>query len=107
MPLPPTPPGIIGNTHDLEDIEASINYADIYLWLSQRDEFSHLAYHEEAIREDRMEWSNRIDNALMQQLEDTKECVRCGRVLAQNFPFKVCNKCYHGGTNGHTNPSEE
>jgi ATP-dependent RNA helicase SUPV3L1/SUV3 len=46
MPLPPTPPYFIGNTHDLEDIEASINYADIYLWLSQREEFSHLAFHE-------------------------------------------------------------
>lgn len=107
MPLPPTPPYFIGNTHDLEDIEASINYADIYLWLSQREEFSHLAFHEDAIREDRIEWSNRIDNALMQQLEDTKECSRCGRVMPQNFPFKICNKCYHGGANGHATPIDE
>jgi hypothetical protein len=69
MPLPPAPSDEILNTEDLDYAETCISCADIYLWLSQRREFTEFAEHQKEIRTERQEWSNRIDDALLSKIK--------------------------------------
>ncbi|MEO1287906.1 MAG: helicase-related protein, partial [Chloroflexota bacterium] len=71
MPLPPTPPQEIKGTRDLDDIEMCIACADVYLWLGHRKEFSEFGEHLELVKYDRREWSDMIDEALLQKITTT------------------------------------
>ena len=69
MPLPPAPSDEILNTEDLDYAETCIACADIYLWLSHRREFSEFAEHQQQVREERQQWSNSIDEALLSKIK--------------------------------------
>jgi ATP-dependent RNA helicase SUPV3L1/SUV3 len=71
MPLPPPPPAEIFDTEDLDYTETCISCADIYLWLAHRKEFSDFAEHKEIVRFERLEWSDRIDEALLSKIRSS------------------------------------
>ena len=95
MPMPALAPYTINNSRDLEVTEHAISAADIYLWLSQREEFADCAPDAETVREQREVWSMNIDAALMRKLDTRSQCTVCGRPLPVNHRFKVCDRCYH------------
>lgn len=96
MPLPPSPPRQILDHIHLEDYEASINCADIYLWLARRQEFSRSGPDENVVRSARAAWSLAIDEALLRRIESARRCSRCGRRLPRNHPYAICDTCYYG-----------
>jgi len=101
MPLPPTAPPRIENGRDLEFTEHAIACADIYLWLSQRDEFSASAPEADEVREQRTNWSMNIDSALMHNLDTRARCTNCGRPLPMGHRFGICDKCYRRRQSGY------
>ncbi len=94
MPLPPSAPNRIETGRDLESTEHAISAADIYLWLSQRAEFSAEAPDADSVREQRTIWSMSIDAALMQRLDTRARCAQCGRPLPMNHRFSICDRCF-------------
>lgn len=94
MPLPPNAPYQINNARDLEYAEHAISCADIYLWLSQREEFADSAPDAEGVREQRLIWTTSIDAALMRKLDTRARCTECGRPLPVNHRFSICDRCY-------------
>ena len=68
MPLPPPPPEEVLDTEDLDYTETCISCADIYLWLAHRREFHECGEHKELVWHDRLEWSNRVDEALLSKI---------------------------------------
>lgn len=96
MPLPPLPPIEIMNTRDLEETEASVNYADIYLWLGHRQEFSSFAPDLEYVRDMRRAWSIQIDEALLRDIKNVKVCNQCGKVLPPKHRYGICDTCFQG-----------
>lgn len=94
MPLPPRAPSEIQAGRDLETTEHAIACADIYLWLSQREEFGADSPDADAVREMRYDWSMNIDAALMKRLDTRARCTNCGRPLAIGHRFKICERCY-------------
>jgi len=94
MPLPPSPPPQILDSSDLERIEASVSCADIYLWLSQRQEFMTCAPDAESVRTLRGKWSAYIDMALLQRIDTAKRCSKCGKPLSPRYRYSVCEACY-------------
>lgn len=68
MPLPPHPPLSIDSSPDLEETEMCISCADIYMWLGHRQEFKLFAPDMEYVREERLQWSSSIDEALLKRL---------------------------------------
>ncbi len=101
MPLPPSAPSRIDSGRDLESTEHAIASADIYLWLSQRDEFSTDAPDADRVREERTLWSMNIDGALMRRLDTRARCSNCGRPLPMNHRFGICDRCYRKRQGGH------
>ncbi len=95
MPLPPEAPIQIDNDHDLEVTEHCITCADIYLWLSRREEFHLFAPDEEKVREMRQVWSMSIDGALLRRLDTLARCVNCRKPLPLGHRFSLCDDCYH------------
>ena len=69
LPLPPAPAEEIVDTEDLDYTEFCIAAADIYLWLAHRREFMEFAEHKQQIHDERQEWSNRIDDALVRKIQ--------------------------------------
>lgn len=67
MPLPPNAPAYIRTEADLDETEQCIACADIYLWLSHRQEFEHFGPNIDLVKEERLEWSMRIDEALLRK----------------------------------------
>jgi ATP-dependent RNA helicase SUPV3L1/SUV3 len=100
MPMPPVAPREITNTIELESIELSVACADIYLWLSQRREFSAFGPHELDVRQMRMDWSMQIDGALMRRINTARRCARCGVPLPLKHRYTLCNNCFYGGRGG-------
>jgi len=98
LPLPPVAPTEITNTIELESVEYCVSCADIYLWLSQRREFSNFAPHGDEVREMRMECSLQIDGALLRKINTMKRCSRCGAPLSINHRFNICDNCFRGRT---------
>lgn len=94
MPLPPNAPHQILGGRDLESTEYAIACADIYLWLSQREEFGADAPDADAVREMRYVWSMSIDAALMKKLDTRARCQVCGRPLPINHRYNICDRCY-------------
>lgn len=94
MPLPPNAPHQILGGRDLESTEYAISCADIYLWLSQREEFGADAPDADAVREMRYGWSMSIDAALMKKLDTRARCQVCGRPLPINHRYNICDRCY-------------
>jgi len=94
MPIPPPAPSQINGSNDLEATEHAIACADIYLWLSQREEFNAAALDADEVREQRYLWSMSIDAGLMKQLDTRARCQQCGRPLAVNHRYKICDSCY-------------
>ncbi len=94
MPLPRMPPQQIDDQDDLQMTENSILAADAYLWLSQRHEFGLFAPDAERVRVARMEWSLRVDNALLAKVDTTRRCEQCGRKLPFDHRYRICNECY-------------
>jgi hypothetical protein len=95
MPLPPSAPNEITTSDALEKTETSISCADIYLWLSRRQEFGIFAPHQLEVRDMRAEWSLQIDEALVQKLDTARRCSQCSRPLPLNHRFSLCNRCYN------------
>lgn len=95
MPLPPIPPRSINSDSELEMMETCIHCADVYLWLSQRKEFSRFAPHEAKVRVQRSEWSGKIDVALQRQIASGKRCNRCGKKLPNRYDYAICDDCYY------------
>lgn len=96
MPLPPPPPDEIETTADLDMIEHSVSSADIYLWLGHRQEFMECAPQLEEVRAMRIEWSTRIDDALLKKIRNVRLCSQCRQVLPDKYPYSMCNNCYAG-----------
>lgn len=69
MPLPPPAPEEILDTEDLDFTETCIACSDIYLWLSNRSEFEQYGEHFSQVKEERREWSDRVDAALLRKLQ--------------------------------------
>jgi ATP-dependent RNA helicase SUPV3L1/SUV3 len=95
MPVPPHAPESVTSSTDLELIESCVSCADIYLWLSQRPEFAAFAPDAELVRFERTQWSERIDEALLERLDTAKRCVQCGRPLSASYRYSTCDQCYH------------
>ncbi len=68
MPLPPEPPLQINDSGSLDYIEMCIACADVYLWLAHRREFAEFGEHLEQVKEDRRNWSDLIDDALLNKI---------------------------------------
>lgn len=68
MPLPPVPPEEITSSGALDDIEMCIACADVYLWLAHRKEFEDCGEHLELVKKDRRDWSDLIDEALLNKI---------------------------------------
>ncbi|MGB1287431.1 MAG: helicase-related protein, partial [Aggregatilineales bacterium] len=68
MPVPDIPPTEIFTASDLDYTETCINKADVYLWLSNRQEFEGLGPDAAYIKEERASASLRIDEALLKAL---------------------------------------
>jgi ATP-dependent RNA helicase SUPV3L1/SUV3 len=94
MPLPESAPHQIDNDYDLDLTEQCIACADIYLWLSRRQEFSAYAPNENDVRELRLAWSMSIDAALMRRIDTLARCVNCRRPLPLGHRFSLCDYCY-------------
>ncbi|MEQ8674372.1 MAG: helicase-related protein [Aggregatilineales bacterium] len=94
MPTPPPPPNKISMSRDLEATEISIACADIYLWLSQRREFSTFGADRKAVSNERETWSLRIDFALINQLDTSRRCPECGKMLKINHRHRLCDNCF-------------
>jgi hypothetical protein len=94
MPMPPRAPSQILGSNDLEGTEHAIACADIYLWLSQREEFNSDAPDADTIREMRFAWSMNIDSALMKTLDTRARCKECGRPLPVGHRYAICDRCY-------------
>lgn len=95
MPLPDFPPTQIKDSTDLEATEEAIAKADIYLWLSRREEFVHYAPEHVTVRALRNQWSIRIDDALVNKLKVRRHCNQCGRPLPLQYRYRICDSCYH------------
>lgn len=94
MPLPPAPPVKIEDNYDLETTEMCVTCADVYLWLGRRREFGLCAPDETEVREQRIEWSMQIDEALLRRLDTGRRCARCGDPLSPSHPYRICDRCY-------------
>jgi len=94
MPMPPDAPDTVTSSSDLELIESCVSCADIYLWLSNRPEFMQFAPEGDHVRFERTSWSERIDTALLERLDTAKRCAQCGRPLAANYRYSICEPCY-------------
>ncbi len=101
LPFPPVAPRQITNTIELDSIEYSVACADIYLWLSQRLEFSAFAPYANDVRQMRTEWSLQIDGALLRRINTMRRCTSCGEPLPLHHRFSICDNCYHGRTGYH------
>ncbi len=99
MPEPPEAPYMIENDHQLDETERSIACADIYLWLSRRQDFGAFAPDEERVREVRTEWSMSIDAALLRRLDTLARCVNCRKPLPLGYRYSLCEDCYNQRTN--------
>lgn len=95
MPVPEDAPGVIVDSDDLEQTEYCISCADIYLWLARRPEFRYFAPDEEHVRHLRMEWSSRIDRALVLKLDTSRRCAQCKRPLPLGYRYRICDNCYN------------
>jgi hypothetical protein len=100
MPLPIAAPQVIDNGTRLEATETSIACADIYLWLGNREEFAAYAPDFSYVRELAQTWSQRIDDALLNQVDTTRRCAVCGRPLTLRDRHKVCLRCNRQGRGG-------
>ena len=94
MPLPPEPVSIVRDSEELDFIENCISCADIYLWLSQRKEFTLYGTAALYVRDERMSWSVRIDEALLRRLNMTRRCRECRKELPAGYPYHLCESCY-------------
>ena len=96
MPLPPQAPVPIKDGGDLDACETAIACADIYLWLSQRKEFSQYGQEQLPVREERREWSLSIDEALLRNLNTARRCRKCGARLPSRHRYRICEGCFRG-----------
>jgi len=94
MPLPPEPASLIRDSEELDFIENCISCADIYLWLSQRKEFAPYGTAALYVRDERMSWSIRIDEALLRKINMTRRCRECRKELPAGYPYHICESCY-------------
>lgn len=94
MPLPDDPPTLIVDSDDLERTEFCISCADIYLWLARRPEFRYFAPDEDHMRHLRLDWSTRIDRALVLKLDTSRRCTQCKRPLPLGYRYRICDRCY-------------
>ena len=99
MPLPPQAPVPIKDGGDLDACETAIACADIYLWLSQRKEFSQYGEEQLPVREERREWSLSIDEALLRNLNTARRCRRCRARLPSRHRYRICEDCFRGRRN--------
>ena len=97
IPLPPPAPLPIDHSGDLEATEHAIACADVYLWLSRRQEFGEFCDAHVQVREERREWSLSIDEALLRDLDMARRCKRCGAILPSRHRFRICNRCFRRG----------
>ena len=100
MPLPDFPPTEINDSSDLEATEEAIAKADIYLWLSRREEFAQYAPEHVTVRALRNQWSIRIDDALVNKLKVRRQCKQCGRPLPLQYRYRICDYCYNAQADG-------
>ena len=94
QPLPPDAPDQVANSRDLEQIETSITCADVYLWLASRKEFSAFAPDQVHLREMRKYWSQKIDDALLNQIDTARRCPSCGKSMNLRHRFRLCDDCF-------------
>jgi hypothetical protein len=71
-----------------------IRCADIYLWLAQRREFARYAPDEESVRAERRRLSMSLDKALAAKIDTTRRCRTCGRPLALQNRYNICDRCH-------------
>jgi hypothetical protein len=96
LPLPPEVPLPVVSQKALEMTEIVIGCADVYLWLTQRREFTRYGEQGEAVRAMRASWSQAVDEALASQLDTRRQCRVCQATLSLAYPYGVCAPCYEG-----------
>lgn len=94
LPLPPSPPKQIDNTAHLETAEGCIACADVYLWLTSRNEFMGLGEDEVEVRAARKLLSTQIDDALLKRLSVVQQCAECRKILPRGYTFNICQSCF-------------
>lgn len=94
MPLPPDTPAAIRNGRDLQAAETGIRSADVYLWLSQRGEFSEFGRDALEVRAGRAGLSREVDAALQRRIDTARRCRQCGRPLSLRHRFPICDRCH-------------
>jgi len=85
----------IDSTNDLETFELAIRCADIYLWLSQRRQFSQSGPQADLVRSNRYLWSMAVDQALIKKVDTTRRCRSCGKPLDLKYRYNICGSCYN------------
>jgi hypothetical protein len=94
MPIPPDPPDNIDDSEALDYTEMCISCADVYLWLSQRLEFAEFSHAAPFVREERTQWTLRIDDALLKKINMARRCRECRKELPAGYPYAICEDCY-------------
>lgn len=94
LPLPSPPPAEIRQSRHLDQTEASVACADVYLWLAHTPEFRAFTPERDAVRATRLEWSAAIDAALAARVNTAPRCTSCGRILPLGFRYRICEGCY-------------
>ena len=98
MPRPPEAPERIADAADMNEAEVAIAQADIYLWLSRRQEFADAGPAADHVRRLRYAAIERLDAALLKKLDTGKRCEACNRPLRLGHRFRTCNRCHRQRT---------
>jgi hypothetical protein len=94
LPLPPDAPRRVTDANQMGEVEAAVACADIYLWLGRRREFNRAAAQSSLVREQRRQYTEQIEAALLRRLDAARRCRTCGRALPPHHRYETCQQCH-------------
>ena len=83
---------------DLYDLESYYKMLDLYFQFSRK---VGLPVQKENLSAERRETEGKISQILKEECSSyTRKCSFCGRELAWDYPFSICERCFQRGKNG-------
>ena len=83
---------------DLYDLESYYKMLDLYFQFSRK---VGLPVQKENLSAERRETEGKISQILKEECSNyTRKCSFCGRELAWDYPFSICERCFQRGKNG-------
>lgn len=82
---------------DLTELECFVKECEIYLWLSNREDFHDLAsiQQKESVSQNKSLTSKKIDEILHKIIAGrVKKCKHCEAELPPLYPYGICSQCY-------------